>query len=505
MDLGMVLSKLKGSFRKCLLVQVILLSLSYRIQKYRAKAAVCIQKYVRGYLVRKEFNFVKPAKLALIVKWPEPASTVLIAGSFTEPAWTVAVPMRFSKILNYHISSYFIETSLKPGRYYLKFIVDGEWVCNNRMVTSVDLNMNMNNVVEIRREKRYVPRPHSLRNLVPDVFRMSAKVEVKSEIPRVSSVEHNIIRPLRLHKEEKSSNKLKLVFGSYMAAHPKSRFAPLDSSSSADASLADEDLQIFGVADGVGEWETFGLDPGLFPKELMAFFSEGYKQAVAEIQGKVGDICPILKILLSEAYCKTTSYGSSTVLLGVLHHNSLYTVSLGDSTYVVLRPREKRSKLNEVFRLPEQQHSFNCPYQLARFPEPDQYELLIKKGLTSFVSLLKRSNLEMQDRPQDANSEIFQLIEGDIIIAASDGLFDNLFDEDIIKHAETFLAYELSDEEYCMKLARELVCKAVQKGWDLTYKSPFSKNAAKFGQRYIGGKLDDTTVVVAMVVEDLLN
>ena len=237
----------------------------------------------------------------------------------------------------------------------------------------------------------------------------------------------------------------------------------------------------------------------------MAFFSEGYKQAVAEIQGKVGDICPILKILLSEAYCKTTSYGSSTVLLGVLHHNSLYTVSLGDSTYVVLRPREKRSKLNEVFRLPEQQHSFNCPYQLARFPEPDQYELLIKKGLTSFVSLLKRSNLEMQDRPQDANSEIFQLIEGDIIIAASDGLFDNLFDEDIIKHAETFLAYELSDEEYCMKLAKELVCKAVQKGWDLTYKSPFSKNAAKFGQRYIGGKLDDTTVVVAMVVEDLLN
>jgi protein phosphatase PTC7 len=288
-----------------------------------------------------------------------------------------------------------------------------------------------------------------------------------------------------------------------MAAHPKSRFAPLESTNSADALLADEGLQIFGVADGVGEWETFGLDPGLFPKELMRFFTEGYREAVEEINGKVGDICPILKILLSEAYLKTSSYGSSTVLLGVLQNNTLYTISLGDSTFVVLRQREKRAKLFEVFRLTEQQHSFNCPFQLARFPEPDQYEILIKKGLNSFVSLLKRSNLEMQDKPQDANSEIFHLMEGDIIVAASDGLFDNLFDEDIIKFAETFLGYELSDEEYCNKLAKELVCKAVQKGWDTTYKSPFSKNAAKFGQRYIGGKLDDTTVVVALVTEDL--
>ena len=499
----MILTKLKGSFRKCVLAQVILLSLRYRIFKYRVKAAVCIQKYIKGYLVRKDLNFAKPAKIALIVKWPDPADSVFIAGSFTEPPWTVQVPMRFSRVLKYFISNFFIDTSLRPGRYYLKFVVDGNWVCNNRMITSVDLNMNMNNVVEILKEKRYVPRPHSSRNLGPDIFRMSGKVQVKNEIPRVSSVEHNIIRPLRLHKEEKNSNKLKLVFGSFMAAHPKSRFAPLDSSNSADAYLANEELQIFGVADGVGEWETFGLDPGLFPKELMANFSESYNEAVPEIQHKIGDICPLLKDLLSKAYLKTTSYGSSTVLLGVLQNNTLYTICLGDSTYVILRPREKRSKLNEVFRLPEQQHSFNCPYQLARFPEPDQYEFLIKKGLTSFVSLLKRSNLDLQDCPQDANSEIFHLIEGDIIIAASDGLFDNLFDEDIIKYAETFLGYELSNEEYCSKLAKELVSKAVQKGWDMTYKSPFSKNAAKFGQRYIGGKLDDTTVVVALAVEDL--
>ena len=47
----------------------------------------------------------------------------------------------------------------------------------------------------------------------------------------------------------------------------------------------------------------------------------------------------------------------------------------------------------------------------------------------------------------------------------------------------------------------ELVVRAIDKGWDSTYKSPFSKNAAKHGMKYIGGKLDDTSVIVALALE----
>lgn len=500
MEVNTIINKLKGPFKKSVLKRLKVVFLMIRIIRFRNKVATCIQKNFRGYIVRKELRFLKSSKASLLVKWQASASEVFIVGDFTRPEWEEKIPMRFSSILNYFISTYFLETALNPGRYYLKFIVDGQWCCNNRMSTSVDMNMNMNNVIEIFKEQRYVPRPHSTRNLFPDVFNMT-KPKINKEIPRVSSMGQDFIRPLKLHSYEESRNDIKLVFGSFMAAHPKSRFAPLDSSNSADACFVDENLQIFGVADGVGEWETFGLDPGLFPKELMQHFKSSYEKTYTSLGQNASDFCPMLKIMLSEAYNKTKSFGSSTILLGVCQNNTLYTISLGDSTYIILRPREKNSSLFEVFRLTEQQHSFNCPYQLAYFPEPDQYEVLVKKGLGSFISLLKRSNLDMQDKPQDAKAETFQLAKGDIVVAASDGLFDNLFDEDIIKISETFLGYEFLPEEFCNKLAKELVAKAVQKGWDLNYRSPFSKNAAKFGQRFIGGKLDDTTVVVGLCVD----
>ena len=117
------------------------------------------------------------------------------------------------------------------------------------------------------------------------------------------------------------------------------------------------------------------------------------------------------------------------------------------------------------------------------------------------MSLLKRSNLDIKDLPQDAQTEAFEVQPGDIIIIATDGLFDNLFDSDIQKICEMVLAYELGPEETCDKISKELVAKAVQKGWDDTYKSPFNKNAANYGQIFTGGKLDDTTVIVALVVE----
>ena len=501
MEVNSIINKLKGPFKKSVLKRLKIVCLMIRIKKFRNKVAICIQKYFRGYLVRKELWFLKTDKASLFIKWPETASEVYLAGDFTSPEWELQVPMRYSRVLNFFISTYFVETSLKPDRYHMKFIVDGQWCCNTRMPTSVDMNSNMNNVIEIFREQRNVPRPHSTRNLVPDVFNIT-KTQNSIEFHRVSSLAHNLCRPLQIDSSDESEKKdIKLVFGQFMAAHPKSRFAPLDAANSADACFTDEDLQIFGVADGVGEWETFGLDPGLFPKELMQHFKSSYELTSSTLGKKTSNFCPMLKILLSEAYNKTKSFGSSTILLGVCQNNTLYTISLGDSTYIILRPREKNGSLFEVFRLIEQQHSFNCPYQLAYFPEPDQYEVLAKKGFGSFVSLLKRSNLEMQDKPQDAKSDTFQVLKGDIVIAASDGLFDNLFDEDIIKISETFLAYGFLPEEFCNKLAKELVSKAVQKGWDMTYRSPFSKNAAKFGQRFIGGKLDDTSVVVAMCVD----
>ena len=85
-------------------------------------------------------------------------------------------------------------------------------------------------------------------------------------------------------------------------------------------------------------------------------------------------------------------------------------------------------------------------------------------GIFRFLALCSL----IKDLPQDAQTEAFEVQPGDIIIIATDGLFDNLFDSDIQKICEMVLAYELGPEETCDKISKELVAKAVQKGWDDT-------------------------------------
>jgi len=206
--------------------------------------------------------------------------------------------------------------------------------------------------------------------------------------------------------------------------------------------------------------------------------------------------CEFLIEVLEKAYKRVKSYGSATAFLGMLKGYKLYTLCLGDSGFMVIREREGTDQYATVYRSSEQQHSFNCPYQLAYLPEPGEYPALIEKGLNSLVALLKKSNRASQDMPSDAYTEIINLAPGDIVVVATDGLFDNLFDQDVIKICENNKAF--GNDKFCIETAKELVINALQKGTDSTYRSPFSKNAARYGKRFIGGKLDDTSVIVAL-------
>ena len=82
-------------------------------------------------------------------------------------------------------------------------------------------------------------------------------------------------------------------------------------------------------------------------------------------------------------------------------NSCMYSANLGDSGFVVVRNNEI------VHRSIEQQHYFNCPFQLAILPG-------------------EQENLLMQDKPESASQSQFKLIEGDLIVLATDGLWDNL-------------------------------------------------------------------------------
>ncbi len=86
-----------------------------------------------------------------------------------------------------------------------------------------------------------------------------------------------------------------------------------------------------------------------------------------------------LRILL-EAYDTTKAFGSSTALVASMDHSgsALGVANLGDSTLVVLR-RNRDCHMTTVLRTREQQHTFNCPFQLSRLPQPEHYDKVGEK------------------------------------------------------------------------------------------------------------------------------
>ncbi|KAJ9064742.1 Protein phosphatase 2C 7 [Entomophthora muscae] len=242
-----------------------------------------------------------------------------------------------------------------------------------------------------------------------------------------------------------------------------------------------------GVADGVGGWSEVGVDPSQFAWELM-----NNCKMHCETLGIATRVDP--KKVLTQAYNKLiksgrVKAGSSTACLAVVDTDTgrLCSVNLGDSGYIIIRGGVT------AYRSSETTHYFNAPYQLSVIPpEMD-------------------NGGHIRNKPSEGQVAMLQLEHGDIVVMGTDGLFDNLFYKDIEEEALTtkpvdldrLLAQPGQSQEalraYTNAFAGALVKKARLRAKDRKTDSPFSTEAAKHGYKFKGGKMDDITVVVALV------
>jgi protein phosphatase PTC7 len=101
---------------------------------------------------------------------------------------------------------------------------------------------------------------------------------------------------------------------------------------------------------------------------------------------------------------------------------------------------------------------------------------------------------------------------GDIILAATDGVFDNLFLNDILQ----VVSRTLAERAYCGctqpleeqvadagRLADAVTDAAVAAAMHPTKRGPFAAQCEKSGYAFDGGKMDDITAVVALVTCDV--
>ncbi|KAF2987597.1 hypothetical protein EK904_013270 [Melospiza melodia maxima] len=192
-----------------------------------------------------------------------------------------------------------------------------------------------------------------------------------------------------------------------------------------------------GVADGVGGWRDYGVDPSQFSGTLMRTCERLVKEGRFVPSNPVG--------ILTAGYCellqnKVPLLGSSTACIVVLDRSShrLHTANLGDSGFLVVRGGEV------VHRSDEQQHYFNTPFQLSIAPPEAEGVVLSDRVLLSGGN---------------------------------------------------------SNYESIQQTARSIAEQAHELAYDPTYMSPFAQFACDNGLNVRGGKPDDITVLLSIVAE----
>ncbi|GAV58674.1 hypothetical protein CFOL_v3_02207 [Cephalotus follicularis] len=220
---------------------------------------------------------------------------------------------------------------------------------------------------------------------------------------------------------------------------------------------------VIAVADGVSGWAEQNVDPSLFPKELMTNASDLVEDEEVNYDPQ---------ILIRKAHAATSSVGSATVIVAMLERDGILKVAnVGDCGLRVIREGQI------IYSTFPQQHYFDCPYQLSS-------KVVSQTYLDAAVS-----NVE--------------LVEGDIVVMGSEGLFDNVFNHEIVSTVVRF-----SD---VAEAAKALANLAHSHSTDSNFSSPFSLEARArgfdvplwkkfFGMKLTGGKLDDITVIVGHVV-----
>ena len=280
-----------------------------------------------------------------------------------------------------------------------------------------------------------------------------------------------------------------------------------------------------GVFDGVGGWRDSGIDVSKF-SEMLAESAKDYLNTHHSTGNTNLDLVKTLNSSL-EVTKKNQITGSSTACL--LSMNSIdgksKLLNLGDSGAVFFRQKSHNDKnLHVLFETPPQCHSFNFPYQTGNIAD----------------KLKSQGEHGEFDSPAIANQYNLSLQRHDIALLATDGLFDNMFLDEITSSLQQNLNFHdlindttnLEDDskmisQYEKQLdfaVNSLVSTALKLSLDKKYRSPFSvgytaslmdkiKLHPNFKTstpseiektlkhyEYIGGKPDDITITLAMVI-----
>lgn len=256
---------------------------------------------------------------------------------------------------------------------------------------------------------------------------------------------------------------------------------------------------VLGVADGVSQIEDFGIDASMLPNELLHIVEQlGMHQLIPGAKLPAADTYRGPVSMLRRAFEATESLGSLTVVLAVMDnstrihgklHPMIAIITVGDCELLVLRRVKGPRAVLELVCHTEMQRidgHAQTPLQLARVD--DRIDPNFHEGLT--IEVIERGSAV----------HCVSAYEGDVVIMGSDGVFDNLFLDELLELANrTLLPSASSGPQYSEAQLRGLAQRIVEQCHAKT--RPMVNGLLPEAPIGRGGKKDDTSCVVAEVVE----
>lgn len=168
-----------------------------------------------------------------------------------------------------------------------------------------------------------------------------------------------------------------------------------------------------GICDGVSGVAHLGIPPDELPRDLLTCCRE----KLLSCSGRPTDTDDgtWLTGLIERAFDSTQAYGATTLLLATLRGSNLVTATLGDCALLVLRPCSLWPfRLRQIFKTVPGRYDTRRPVQVQRlhgFSDANAHTVI-----------------------QGAMVSTTPVQHGDLLVIGSDGLFDNLRDDDV-QHA----------------------------------------------------------------------
>lgn len=283
------------------------------------------------------------------------------------------------------------------------------------------------------------------------------------------------------------------------------------------------------VADGVGGWNKRGIDPSRFSSSLVRhlYTVAADSSTHCHLRGHDYQSSVNPRWTLHEAYQRLLDdwrmkldepFGSSTACVVAMQSDGMvHACNLGDSGFLIIRPAalspsktlsenrelEGEDSASALAASIPQQHRFNTPYQLKLTPQGEHHDV------TPLADFSLHSVCPLRWPPSSLLGKQARLLrEGDVIVVASDGLFDNLYMAEIVdevnrQHLRRSIksSDDADDELKGTSLAMRLALKAYEASLDAQRNTPFSDEYNKQGlkEKRSGGKPDDITVLVGII------